>query len=146
MKKLVAVFAAVTALSAQANETLTVAASAVPHAELLEFVKPALAKEGVDLKVKAFTDYIQPNVQVAEKRLDANFFQPLVYLKKFAADQKLDITELVQGPIAPMGVYSPKRKTLAEAQEGDRVTLPNDPSHPPRALLLPQPRRPEARR
>jgi D-methionine transport system substrate-binding protein len=55
----------------------------VPHAEILEFVKPALAKEGVDLKVKVFTDYIQPNVQVAEKRLDANFFQHQPYLDEF---------------------------------------------------------------
>jgi D-methionine transport system substrate-binding protein len=79
MKKLLAAFAAVAAFSAHA-ETLTVAATPVPHAEILEFVKPALAKEGVDLKVKVFTDYIQPNVQVAEKRLDANFFQHQPYL------------------------------------------------------------------
>ena len=75
MKKLIAAVAAVAAFSVHAADTLTVAASPVPHAEILEFVKPALAKEGVDLKVKVFTDYIQPNVQVAEKRLDANFFQ-----------------------------------------------------------------------
>ncbi len=66
MKKLLVAFAAVAAFSAHAADTLTVAATPVPHAEILEFVKPALAKEGVDLKVKVFTDYIQPNVQVAE--------------------------------------------------------------------------------
>ena len=82
MKKLLVAFAAVAAFSAHAG-TLTVAASPVPHAEILEFVKPALAKEGVDLKVKVFTDYIQPNVQVAEKRLDANFFQHQPYLDEF---------------------------------------------------------------
>ncbi|WP_240997497.1 MetQ/NlpA family ABC transporter substrate-binding protein, partial [Pseudomonas viridiflava] len=80
MKKLLAVFAAVTALSAQANETLTVATSAVPHAEILEFVKPTLAKEGVDLNIKVFNDYIQPNVQVSQNRMDANFFQHQPYL------------------------------------------------------------------
>src|SRR5450830_691292 len=68
--------------------------------------------------------------------LDANFFQHRVYLRKFAADQKLDLVELVQGPIAPLGVYSTRRKTLAEAREGDRVTLPNDPSNLARALVL----------
>ena len=62
MKKLLAVFAAVAALSAHADETLTVAASAVPHAEILEFVKPTLAKEGVDLQIKVFNDYVQPNL------------------------------------------------------------------------------------
>jgi D-methionine transport system substrate-binding protein len=72
MKKLLAAFAALTALSAQAD-SLNVAATAVPHAEILEFVNPALAKHGIELNVKVFTDYVQPNVQVAEKRLDANF-------------------------------------------------------------------------
>lgn len=57
-------------------------------------------------------------------------------MKKFAADQKLDIVELVQGPIAPLGVYSTQRKTLAEAKDGDRFTLPNDPSNLARALVL----------
>ncbi|MBP5125596.1 MetQ/NlpA family ABC transporter substrate-binding protein, partial [Pseudomonas protegens] len=66
MKKLLVAFAAVAAFSAHAAETLTVAATPVPHAEILEFVKPTLAKEGVDLKVKVFTDYVQPNVQVAD--------------------------------------------------------------------------------
>src|SRR5450830_1701509 len=83
MKKLLVAFAAVAAFSAHAAETITVAASPVPHAEILEFVKPALAKEGVDLQVKVFTDYVQPNVQVAEKRLDANFFQHQPYLDEF---------------------------------------------------------------
>ena len=82
MKKLLAVVAAVAAFSAHA-ETLTVAATPVPHAEILNFVKPQLAKEGVELKVKEFTDYIQPNVQVSEKRLDANFFQHQPYLDEF---------------------------------------------------------------
>lgn len=72
MKKLLAAFSAVAALgltAAQAAESLTVAATPVPHAEILNVVKPLLAKEGVDLKIKEFTDYVQPNVQVSEKRL-----------------------------------------------------------------------------
>jgi len=80
MKKLLAAFAAVAAFSAQAADELNVAATAVPHAEILEFIKPQLAEQGVDLKVKVFTDYVQPNIQVAEKRLDANFFQHQPYL------------------------------------------------------------------
>ncbi|HBS80337.1 MAG TPA: methionine ABC transporter substrate-binding protein, partial [Pseudomonas sp.] len=74
MKKLLAAFAAVAAFSAQAADELNVAATAVPHAEILEFVKPQLTEQGVDLNVKVFTDYVQPNIQVSEKRLDANFF------------------------------------------------------------------------
>jgi len=88
------------------------------------------------VKLVEFNDYVQPNQALAQGALDANFFQHRVYLQKFAADQKLDIVELVQGPIAPLGVYSTRRKTLAEAREGDRVTLPNDPSNLARALVL----------
>src|SRR3546814_15329392 len=83
MKKLIAALATVAAFSAQAAETLTVAATAVPPAELLEFVKPQLAEQGVELNVKVFTDYVQPNIQVAEKRLDANFFQQQPYPDEF---------------------------------------------------------------
>ena len=99
-------------------------------------IVPILEKKGYKVKLVEFNDYVQPNLALAQGSLDANFFQHLVYLKKFAADQKLDIVELVQGPIAPLGVYSTKRKTLAEVKSGDRITLPNDPSNLARALVL----------
>jgi D-methionine transport system substrate-binding protein len=99
-------------------------------------IVPILQKKGYTVKLVEFNDYVQPNLALAQGSLDANFFQHLVYLKKFAADQKLDIVELVQGPIAPLGVYSTKRKTLAEVKDGDRITLPNDPSNLARALVL----------
>ncbi len=104
--------------------------------QLKSGIVPLLEKKGYKVKLVEFNDYVQPNLALAQGSLDANFFQHLVYLKKFAADQKLDIVDLVQGPIAPMGVYSNTRKTLAEAKEGDRITLPNDPSNLARALLL----------
>ena len=99
-------------------------------------IVPILQKKGYTVKLVEFNDYVQPNLALAQGSLDANFFQHLVYLKKFATDQKLDIVELVQGPIAPLGVYSTKRKTLAEVKDGDRITLPNDPSNLARALVL----------
>ncbi|TPG24269.1 MetQ/NlpA family ABC transporter substrate-binding protein [Variovorax guangxiensis] len=99
-------------------------------------IVPILQKKGYTVKLVEFNDYVQPNLALAQGSLDANFFQHLVYLKKFAADQKLDLVELVQGPIAPLGVYSKNRKTLTEAKDGDRVTLPNDPSNLARALVL----------
>ena len=80
MKKVLLFTALAAALSAgiaQAGEKLVVAATPVPHAEILELIKPTLAKEGVDLEIKVFTDYVQPNVQVDQKRLDANYFQTL---------------------------------------------------------------------
>lgn len=136
MKKLLAVFAAVAALSAHADETLTVAASAVPHAEILEFVKPTLAKEGVDLKIKVFTDYVQPNVQVAEKRMDANFFQHQPYLDEFNKGKGTDLVSVAKVHVEPFGAYSDKIKSLNDLPDGANVALPNDATNEGRALLL----------
>ncbi|CAI8775018.1 MetQ/NlpA family ABC transporter substrate-binding protein [Pseudomonas sp. IT-P260] len=135
MKKLIAAFAAVAAFSAHA-ETLTVAATPVPHAEILEFVKPALAKEGVDLKVKVFTDYIQPNVQVAEKRLDANFFQHQPYLDEFNKAKGTSLVAVIGVHLEPLGAYSNKIKDLKDLPSGANVVIPNDATNGGRALLL----------
>ncbi|WP_077044022.1 MetQ/NlpA family ABC transporter substrate-binding protein [Pseudomonas sp. KK4] len=135
MKKLFVAFAAVAAFSAHAD-TLTVAATPVPHAEILEFVKPALAKEGVDLKVKVFTDYIQPNVQVAEKRLDANFFQHQPYLDEFNKAKGTDLVAVTGVHLEPLGAYSSKYKKLEDLPGGATVVIPNDATNGGRALLL----------
>ncbi|QBR29555.1 MULTISPECIES: MetQ/NlpA family ABC transporter substrate-binding protein [Pseudomonas] len=135
MKKLIAAFAAVAAFSAHA-ETLTVAATPVPHAEILEFVKPALAKEGVELKVKVFTDYIQPNVQVAEKRLDANFFQHQPYLDEFNKAKGTSLVAVTGVHLEPLGAYSNKIKDLKDLPSGANVVIPNDATNGGRALLL----------
>ncbi|WP_433588992.1 MetQ/NlpA family ABC transporter substrate-binding protein [Pseudomonas koreensis] len=136
MKKLIVALAAVAAFSAHAEETLTVAASPVPHAEILEFVKPALAKEGVDLKVKVFTDYVQPNVQVAEKRLDANFFQHQPYLDEFNKARGSSLVAVTGVHLEPLGAYSSKIKKLDELPSGANVVIPNDATNGGRALLL----------
>ena len=135
MKKLIVALAAVAAFSAQA-ETLTVAATAVPHAELLEFVKPQLAEQGVELNVKVFTDYVQPNIQVAEKRLDANFFQHQPYLDEFNKGKGTDLVSVAGVHIEPFGAYSSKVKSLDELPSGATVVIPNDATNGGRALLL----------
>ncbi|WP_137886079.1 MetQ/NlpA family ABC transporter substrate-binding protein [Pseudomonas sp. 2FE] len=143
MKKLLAAFAAVAALSnaaaalaAQAGETLTVAATPVPHAEILEFIKPALAQQGVELRVKVFTDYVQPNVQVAEKRLDANFFQHQPYLDEFNKSKGTQLVSVAGVHVEPFGAYSSKFKSLSELPQGASVVIPNDATNGGRALLL----------
>ncbi|MBV4461066.1 MetQ/NlpA family ABC transporter substrate-binding protein [Pseudomonas sp. COR58] len=136
MKRLFVALAAAAAFSAHAAETLTVAATPVPHAEILEFVKPALAKEGVDLKVKVFTDYIQPNVQVAEKRLDANFFQHQPYLDEFNKAKGTSLVAVAGVHLEPLGAYSSKYKKLDELPSGANVVIPNDATNGGRALLL----------
>ncbi len=139
MKKLLTALAAAAALTsaaAQAADSLSVAATAVPHAEILEFVKPALAKEGVELKIKVFTDYVQPNVQVAEERLDANFFQHQPYLDEFNKSRGTELVSIAGVHVEPFGAYSSKVKNLSELNEGAQVVIPNDATNGGRALLL----------
>ena len=139
MKKVLlftALAAALTAGFAQANEKLVVAATPIPHAEILELVKPTLAKEGVDLEIKVFTDYVQPNVQVAEKRLDANYFQTLPYLENFNKGKGTNLVTVVGVHVEPLGGYSKKVKTVAELKNGATVAIPNEGSNSGRALLL----------
>jgi len=135
MKKLIAAVAALAAFSVQA-ESLSVAATAVPHAEILEFVKPALAKEGVELNIKVFTDYVQPNVQVAEKRLDANFFQHQPYLDEFNKSRGTELVSVAGVHVEPFGAYSNQHKSLADLPQGANVVIPNDATNGGRALLL----------
>ncbi|MBS4914065.1 MAG: MetQ/NlpA family ABC transporter substrate-binding protein [Veillonella sp.] len=118
---------------------LTVGASPVPHAEILEQVKPVLEKEGIELKITQFTDYVTPNTALAEKELDANFFQHVPYLEKFTAEHNLKLASAGKVHIEPMGIYSKTitNKDLKSAlPNGSKVAVPNDPSNGGRALLL----------
>lgn len=135
MKKLFTLMALLISLSTHANK-LSVAATAIPHAEILEFVKPMLAKEGVQLTIKVFTDYVQPNVQVAEKRMDANFFQHKPYLEEFNKGKGTNLVSVATVHIEPFGAYSTKIKKLADLKAGSIVAIPNDPTNAGRALLL----------
>ena len=139
MKKVLlftALAAALTAGLAQAGEKLVVAATPVPHAEILELIKPTLAKEGVDLEVKVFTEYVQPNVQVAEKHLDANYFQTLPYLESFNKGKGTNLITVVGVHVEPFGGYSKKVKSLSELKDGATIAIPNEGSNSGRALIL----------
>ena len=139
MKKVLlftALAAALTAGLAQAGEKLVVAATPVPHAEILELIKPTLAKEGVDLEVKVFTDYVQPNVQVAEKHLDANYFQTLPYLESFNKGKGTNLVTVIGVHVEPFGGYSKKVKNLSELKDGATIAIPNEGSNSGRALIL----------
>lgn len=118
------------------KKTLKVGATAVPHAEILNVVKPILEKDGINLVIVEMSDYVRPNMAVAEKELDANFFQHIPYLTKFAAERKLDLTYTAAVHIEPMGVYSKKLKNLNDLQNGAEIGIPNDPTNGGRALAL----------
>lgn len=136
LTKILALAATLVAFSAQAADKLTVAATAVPHAEILEFVKPKLAEQGVDMEVKVFTDYVQPNIQVAQERMDANFFQHQPYLTEFNDGKGTNLVSVVGVHVEPFGAYSNKIESLDDLEEGATIAIPNDPTNGGRALLL----------
>ncbi len=139
MKKYLVLAAAVSAFIAaagvQAGE-LKVGATPVPHAEVLEFVKPIVAKQGVDLTIIEFNDYVQPNLATDDGQLDANYFQHRPYLQSFIDERGCKLIEVGGVHIEPMAIYSHKIKDLKELGDGATVAIPNDPTNGGRALLL----------
>lgn len=122
--------------SEEESITIKVGASPVPHAGILEQIKPILEEQNINLEIIEFTDYIQPNIALADGDLDYNFFQHLIYLESFAAEHELDIIGGVKVHIEPMGLYSNTITSIDELQEGATIAIPNDPTNGGRALIL----------
>ena len=117
-------------------ETITVGATAVPHAEILEAVRGELETLGYELKVEIFTDYILPNTSLDDGSLDANYFQHGPYLENFNAERGTDLVNAAAIHYEPMGIYPGSKTSLDEIADGDTIALPNDGSNETRALLL----------
>ena len=115
---------------------LKVGATPVPHAELLNLVKEDLKSEGVDLKVVEFTDYVTPNLALAEGELDANFFQHFPYLEKFSNERGLILVSAGKVHVEPLGVFSQKIKDIKDLPNKATIAIPSDPSNGGRALIL----------
>ena len=116
--------------------TLKVGVSPVPHAEILGAVKDKLAKEGINVEIIEFTDYVQPNLALNDKNLDANYFQHKPYLDEFAQSRNLKLVSAGAIHLEPMSVFSKKIKDLKDLPDGARVAIPNDPTNGGRALLV----------
>lgn len=115
---------------------LSVAATAVPHAEILEQVKPILAKEGLTLDIRVFNDYVQPNLQVDQGQIDVNYFQTKPYLDEFNASRGTRLVPIAGIHVEPLGAYSKTYKSVAALPQGATIAIPNEPSNGGRALLL----------
>lgn len=101
-----------------------------------ESVKPFLEARGYRVKLVEFTDYVMPNLALAEGALDVNCFQHRPYLETFSRDRGLDLTPVTQVPTGPMGLYSGKLDSLERVNKGSTVAIPNDPTNQARALLM----------
>lgn len=115
--------------------TLTIGATPVPHAELLNLVKDELAASGITLVVREFNDYVQPNEALIAGDLDANFFQHVPYLES-NENWKSRLVSAFGVHVEPLGLYSHKYKTIGELPAGSNIAIPNDPTNGGRALLL----------
>ena len=124
-------------VSADAEKgTIKVAASATPHAEILEEAKPLLEAEGWDLEVTVFDDYVQPNLVVESGDFDANYFQHIPYLDNFNEEQGTHLVNAGGIHYEPFGIYPGTKETLDDLEDGDTIAVPNDTTNEARALLL----------
>lgn len=122
--------------AAAAADVIRIGATPVPHADILNFIKPKLEKEGVELKVTEFTDFVQLNLALSNKDLDANYFQSTPYLETYEKQYGVKFATLVGVHLEPMAVYSKKYKSLREIPEGSRIALPSYPTTEGRALKV----------
>jgi D-methionine transport system substrate-binding protein len=150
MKKIVQIIAiiALTVLSisgaqAQSGQTIRVGFAPGPYIDIFKVaIKPELEKKGYKIEIKEFSDYVQPNLALNNKEIDANIFQHGRYLKKFSTDKNLQLSELIQIPTAALGIYSKKINTKnidefkKQLKKGDVVTIANDPTNLARALVF----------
>ncbi|WP_239618984.1 MetQ/NlpA family ABC transporter substrate-binding protein [Cohnella mopanensis] len=122
--------------SAAPEVTLKVGAAAVPHAVILNFVKPALKAQGVNLEVIVFDDEGQLNPALNEKQIDANYFQHVPYLDSIKGEKGYDFAVTTKVHVEPIGFYSDKLKSKDDIKEGATIGIPNNPSNEYRALVL----------
>ena len=118
------------------SKVIKVAASATPHAEILEEAKPLLEKEGYDLEVTVFDDYVQPNEVVDSGDFDANYFQHAPYMEQFNKEKGTKLVDAGDIHYEPFGIYPGTKKSLDEIADGDEIAVPNDTTNEARSLLL----------
>jgi len=117
-------------------EKIKIGVSPEPHAKLVELVVDDLKKEGIEVEIVVFTDYITPNLSLDSGELDANFFQHEPYLLNHVAEEGLDLVTLGKVHVEPMALYSNKYDSVDEFPDGATISIPNDTVNGGRALLL----------
>lgn len=128
--------AAVAFAFAASAETLKIGVTPGPHAQIIEAVKPVAAKDGIELQVLEFSDYVIPNQALSQGDLDVNSFQHQPYLDNQVKDRGYKLVSVAKTVVFPIGIYSKKVKSLDELQPGAKLAIPNDPTNGGRVLLL----------
>ena len=118
------------------KQVIKIGATAVPHAEILEQVKPILAKEGIELKITEFTDYNTPNLALGDKEIDANFFQHEPFMKQYNEKNKTNLVAVAKVYNSIPAFYSKTVKNIKDLKDGADVAIPSDASNMARALRL----------
>lgn len=122
--------------SAEEDKTLVFGATAGPYSDMLtKAIIPGLEEKGYTVKVTEFSDYIQPNNALDSGAIDANLFQHIIYLENFSKENNMDLSDLINVPTAPLGIYSTKYESLEDIEDGATITIPNDPVNAARTLL-----------
>ena len=130
------VVAAGSATAAQATTKIRVGASPTPHAEILKVANDVLKPQGYELQIIEYSDYVQPNMALEGKELDANFFQHKPYLDDFNKEKGTKLVSIGTVHYEPFGIYAGKTKSLGALKDGAMVAVPNDTTNEARALLL----------
>lgn len=115
---------------------VTIGVTPFPHADIMRIAQPLLEKEGYQLEIKEFSDYVLPNTVLAEGQIDANFMEHIPYLDTINKERNLKLVWVAKVHIEPMGLYSKKIKSFDEIKQGDTISVPSDPTNGARALRL----------
>lgn len=118
------------------TKKIVIGASPSPHADILKVAKKELKKEGYELEIKEYSDYVQPNTALESGDLDANYFQHKPYLDDFNKKKKTHLVSAGMIHYEPFGIFPGKTKTLKDLKKGTTVAVPNDTTNEARALLL----------
>ncbi|MEQ7050980.1 MetQ/NlpA family ABC transporter substrate-binding protein [Paenibacillaceae sp. P-4] len=119
------------------SKAIKIGATAGPYSDMItKAIKPILEKKGYSIELVEFGDYVQPNLALSNGDLNANLFQHKIYMENFAKENKIELSELISVPTAPMGIYSSKFKSLDEVADGSTIAIANDPTNLARTLGL----------
>ena len=139
MKKIFALILALAltlSFAALAETKISIGATPAPHAEVLEVAAEILAEQGIELEIVVFNDYVIPNTAVENGDIDANYFQHVLYLGDFNAQNGTHLAIVEKIHYEPFGIYAGKTASLAELEKGAQIAVPNDGTNEARALLL----------